>query len=105
MHVSTEYVTVKRNIVDTNAQKGINRVSNSIATILNVLDNSKRILKEYRMELRDIQDIAAKFGYLLMVHSNMVSFLNKTESVILIESQTFDTVTQQIDRTVFGQID
>ena len=77
MHVTLEYIVVKRPIFDTNKEHEIKNAEDAIRVIDEAIKKMKDVAKEYEDEYQVIQDVASKFAYLLTNHSTTVKTLIK----------------------------
>lgn len=73
-HVVYEYAVVKKSVINVNQQRKIDNEQDAIDQINDVLQQTKQINQELTDEINTIQEISAKFAYILIEHSTTVSF-------------------------------
>ena len=72
MHVTVEYIKVKRTIIDTNKEKEIKSTDDAIRKIELALRTMRQVVNEYEVEYKIIQEVSSKFAYILIANSNTV---------------------------------
>lgn len=73
MHVTTEFIKVKRAIFDTNKEIEITNADDALKIIEETIQKMKGVAQDYQDEYKVIQDISCQFAYLLINHSTTVS--------------------------------
>lgn len=108
MHISTEYVRVRRTLVDTSLQQLIFSEENCIQESSKLLDVLRKLVQEYLKEAKVIQQVAAQFGHMLNENSNTVVIYtsNYIQAIQFTMCNLFSSlVFQQIPRALPRQTD
>jgi len=77
LYIKSFYRKEKRSIINTEVQARLNEKTNSLETIKEFIDMVDPIVREYQKELSVIQDVIAKFSYILDTNANFVSSNSK----------------------------
>lgn len=78
MHITCEYIKVKRTIMDANLEQQIKSKEDAIHRIEETLQLLRTLVEEYQHEYNVIQDVSSKFAYILNSNSLTVSVASIT---------------------------
>lgn len=73
MHISCEYYKEKRTLIKQDVQDKIDTEEAAIEKINRTIRQLDQLVQEYRSEVATVQEISAKFAYILSTNSYFVS--------------------------------